>query len=225
VLTPSYSSCSAFTLPLCGKVKERCECLLNKLTGEMIHMSHNARRIITDILLGAVAGAAASWAMAQTTRYLYGHENERAKAQEREARGSRRASGAEAGNAPGMVEQGGVSGLSSGGSVAVEKAADVVGRELSDEGRKRLEVKLNLGLSMGAGAAYALLRHRVPAAGWGRGLAFGALFWLLVDEVGNTVLGLTPPPNKFPWQTHMRGLIGHLVLGLVTETVLELSGE
>ena len=186
-------------------------------------MSYSARHIITDMCLGALAGAAASLAMAQTTRYLYEHENERVKEQERAARGSRRASGAEAGNAPGMVEQGGVSGLSSGGSVAVERAAGVVGRELSDEERKKLEVKLNLGLSMGAGAAYALLRHRVPVAGWGRGLTFGALFWLLVDEAGNPVLGLTPPPKKFPWQTHRRGLVGHLVLGLVTEAVLELT--
>lgn len=188
-------------------------------------MSYNARHIITDMLLGAVAGAAASWAMAQTTRYLYEHENRAAKAQEKEARGSKRASGVEAGNAPGMVEQGGVSGLSSGGSVAVEKAARVFEQELSNEERKKLEIKLNLGLSMGAGAAYALLRHRVPAADWGHGLAFGALFWLLIDEVGNTVLGLTPPPGKFPWETHARGIAGHLVFGLVTETVLELTGE
>jgi hypothetical protein len=188
-------------------------------------MGYSARRIITDILLGAVAGTAASLVMAQTTRYLYEHENKAAKAQEREARGSRRAPGTEARNAPGVVEQGGVSGLSSGGSVAVEKAARVFEQELSDEERKTLEIKLNLGLSMAAGAAYALLRHRVPASGWGRGLAFGALFWLLVDEAGNPVLGLTPPPAEFPWQSHRRGLVGHLVFGLVTETVLELTCE
>jgi uncharacterized membrane protein YagU involved in acid resistance len=56
-------------------------------------------------------------------------------------------------------------------------------------------------------------------------LAFGVAFWLLVDEVGNTVLGLTPPPAEFPWQTHIRGLAGHVVFGLVTETVLELANE
>ncbi len=185
-------------------------------------MSHNARPIITDMLLGALAGVVAAWVMAQTTHYLYGHENKAAKEQEKVARRSNRASGSGAGSVPSMVEQGGVSGLSSGGSVAVEKVAGMVGQELSNEERKKLEIKLNLGLSMGAGAAYALLRHRVPAADWGHGLAFGALFWLLIDEVGNTVLGLTPPPDKFPWQSHRRGLAGHLMFGLVTETVLEL---
>ncbi len=186
-------------------------------------MSYNARHIITDMLLGAVAGAAASLVMAQTTSYLGKQQNKRARGQEKQARKGKTAYGIAAGSASSKVKQGGVSGLSSGGSVAVEKAAQVFEQELSNEERKKLEIKLNLGLSMVAGAAYALFRHGVPAAGWGHGLAFGALFWLLVDEAGNPVLGLTPPPSEFPWQAHMRGLAGHLVFGLVTETVLELT--
>jgi hypothetical protein len=147
------------------------------------------------------------------------------KEQEKEANRGKRASGAEAGNEPGMVEQGGVSGLSSGGKVAVEKVARMAGQELAEEERKKLEAALNLMLSMGAGAVYAPLRHRIPGVDLGHGLAFGVAFWLLVDEVGNTVLGLTPPPAEFPWQTHIRGLAGHVVFGLVTETVLELANE
>ena len=96
-----------------------------------------------------------------------------------------------------MVERGCVSGLSSGGKVAVEKAARMAGQELADEERKRLEVALNLVLSMGAGAAYALLRQRLPGVDLGHGLVFGVAFWLLVDEIGNPVLGLTPPPVTF----------------------------
>jgi hypothetical protein len=125
-------------------------------------MNHNARQITTDMLLGAVAGAAASLVMAQTTRYLEKHQNKRAEGQEEEARRGKMASGVKAGNAASMAEQGGVSGLSSGGSVAVEKAASMVGQELSNEERKRLELILDFGLSMAAGATYALLRHRVP---------------------------------------------------------------
>jgi gas vesicle protein len=176
------------------------------------------------MVLGAVAGAAASLVMAQTTSYLDKQQNKRAREQqEKQARKGKTAYGIAAGSASSKVKQGGVSGLSSGGSVAVEKAASMVGQELSDEEHKKLELILDFGLSMGAGATYALLRRRIPAADWHHGLVFGLVFWLLVDEVGNTVLGLTPPPRKFPWQTHMRGLAGHLVFGLVTETVLEFT--
>ena len=188
-------------------------------------MNRELRPIVTDMLLGAVAGAAASWAMAQTTRYLDEHQSKRAKEQEKEANRGMRASGAEAGNEPDMVAQGGVSGLSSGGKVAVEKAARMAGQELADEERKRLEVALNLVLSMSAGATYALLRQRLPGADLGHGLVFGIAFWLLGDEIGNPVLGLTPPSADFPWQTHIRGLVGHVVFGLVAETVLELADE
>jgi uncharacterized membrane protein len=129
-----------------------------------------------DILLGAVAGAAASWVMAQTTRYLDEHQNKRVKEQEKEANRGKRASGAEAGNEPGMVEQGGVSGLSSGGKVAVEKVARMAGQELAEEERKKLEAALNLMLSMGAGAVYAPLRHRIPGVDLGHGARFRGSF-------------------------------------------------
>jgi hypothetical protein len=44
---------------------------------------------------------------------------------------------------------------------------------------------------------------------------------MMVDELLNPVLGLTPGPLAFPWQTHARGLGGHLAFGLTTELVLE----
>ena len=42
-----------------------------------------------------------------------------------------------------------------------------------------------------------------------------------IDELLNPVLGLTPGPLAFPWQTHARGLGGHLAFGVATELVLE----
>lgn len=188
-------------------------------------MEHNARHIAIDMLLGALAGVAATWVMKETTSYLYKHENPDAKAQEQEARRHQIAYDAAANQATGIVEQGGVSGLSSGASIAVQRAAGLVGKELSEEERKKLELTVGYGLSMAVGAAYALLRRRDPGADWGHGLVFGLALWLLIDEVGNTALGLTPPPGKYPWPAHRRGLVGHLVLGLVTETVIELADE
>lgn len=44
---------------------------------------------------------------------------------------------------------------------------------------------------------------------------------LLVDEAATPALGLTPGPTAFPWQTHARGLAGHLAYGVATETALD----
>jgi hypothetical protein len=41
-----------------------------------------------------------------------------------------------------------------------------------------------------------------------------------MDETLTPALGLTPGPDAFPWQTHARGLAGHLVFGTVANGVL-----
>ena len=42
-----------------------------------------------------------------------------------------------------------------------------------------------------------------------------------MDEAALTLLGLTPPPQEFPWQTHLRGAVGHVVLGGAIEAVFD----
>ncbi|MBA2245736.1 MAG: DUF1440 domain-containing protein [Gemmatimonadetes bacterium] len=153
--------------------------------------------ILADVAKGALAGAAATWVMGQVTSYLYEHEDKQARRQEDEAREGKTAYG-----------------------VAAEKAADAVGQDLSEEQRKQVGSALHWGLGAGAGAAYGALRGRVPGADLGNGLLFGAAFWVLIDEGANVALGLTPGPSEFPWQTHARGLAGHLAFGVAAETAL-----
>lgn len=153
--------------------------------------------LLAGAVKGALAGAAATWAMGQATSFLYEREAKKSKEQEREARGGKAAYG-----------------------VAAEKAAGAAGAELSDEQRKRAGSAIHWGLGIGAGAVYGALRERLPGADAGAGLGFGAAFWLLVDEMGNPALGLTPGPSAFPWQTHARGLAGHLVFGLAADAAL-----
>lgn len=160
------------------------------------------RSALTDALVGAAAGAAATWVMGKVTSYLYDRESEEARKKENDARGGKMAFG-----------------------VAAEKAANLAGTELSDEQRKTYGSAIHWGLGVGAGAAYGAMRHRVPGVDWGGGLAFGLAFWLLVDEAGNTALGLTPPPQAFPWQTHARAAAGHLVFGVVTEAVFQVTDQ
>jgi len=163
----------------------------------------SVQRNTLDVALGALAGAAATWVMGKATTYLYEHESETAREREDKARGGKSAY-----------------------ETAAEKAAGLAGKELSKDQRKKLGSAIHWMTGVGSTALYALLRRRIAAGkGLGRELAAGALFgtavWLLLDEVGNTALGLTPGPAAFPWQTHARGLAGHLVLGLAAESVLQ----
>ncbi|MDP9382790.1 MAG: DUF1440 domain-containing protein, partial [Chloroflexota bacterium] len=57
--------------------------------------------------------------------------------------------------------------------------------------------------------------------GAGRGLLYGAVLFLLNDEILAPVLGLASGPTAYPWQAHARGLISHVVLGAATDTVLD----
>jgi hypothetical protein len=157
---------------------------------------------LMDLALGAVAGTAATWVMGKVTTYLYEHEGQQTRQREDRARGG-----------------------STAYETAAKKAAGFAGRELSEEESKKLGSAIHWATGVSAGAVHGLLRRRLAGRGLGRDLALGALFgsavWLLLDEVGNVALGLTPGPRAFPWQTHARGLAGHLVLGLTTEGLMQ----
>lgn len=162
-----------------------------------MRQARHSDTILPDIVKGAVAGAAATWVMGQVTTYLYEQEEKQAREAEDEARGGKTAYG-----------------------VAAEKAAGALGRELSEEERQQAGAAIHWALGAGAGAVYGALRGRVPGADAANGLLYGAAFWAVIDEGANTTLGLTPGPTAFPWQTHARGLTGHLVFGVAADTAL-----
>jgi uncharacterized membrane protein YagU involved in acid resistance len=158
----------------------------------------DTRNIAVDLLKGAIAGAVATWTMDQVTTWMYERESAEAKERENQARQGGTAYGA-----------------------AAEKTAALVNVELSEDQRSQAGSAIHWATGIGAGALYGVLRRRWPAVSRARGLPFGTGFFLVVDELLNPVLGLTPGPKAFPWQTHARGLGGHLAFGLTTETVLE----
>ncbi|MGH9456398.1 MAG: DUF1440 domain-containing protein [Thermoanaerobaculia bacterium] len=163
-------------------------------------MRNGSRPLAADVLLGAAAGAAATWVMDRVTTAMYEREAEEARRREDKARGGKTAY-----------------------VIAAEKAAAAAGITLGEGDEKKLGSAIHWALGIGAGAAYGLLRNRIPRLGIGSGIAYGIAFWLLMDEAGLTLLGLTPPPREFPWQAHARGAAGHVVLGAVTEAVFDAS--
>lgn len=163
-------------------------------------MRRNGRNtdVLTEAVKGAVAGAAGWWAMDHVLQFLYNHEDGEVRRREDRARG-------------------GVPAL----EVMAGKGAHLVGSTLSEDERQRAGTTLQWVMGIGPGMLYGALRDRIPAVRAGHGLAYGAAISLVVDEGLTPLLGLSPGPGAFPWQTHARGFIGHLVFGMVVETALE----
>lgn len=160
------------------------------------------RDLLSDLALGAAAGVAATWVMGQVSTALYAREDEEARAREDRARGHRPAY-----------------------EVAAEKAGRAAGAELGAQQRERYGEAVHWGLGAGAGAVYGVLRSRTDWASLGFGTLYGTLFFLTVDEGGNTVLGLTPPPQEFPWRTHGRGWLAHAAFGAAAEAAMRVTDE
>lgn len=76
-------------------------------------------------------------------------------------------------------------------------------------------------MGAGPGAIYGLLNRRLPRIRAGRGLVYGFALFLLQDELMGPMMAITSTPNEHPWQAHVRGLVGHLVLGAATDAAFE----
>ena len=151
-----------------------------------------------SLLKGAIAGAVGWWAMDQFLRYFYNQEGAEVRRRESEARD-------------------GIPAL----EVLADGMAGLTGSTLSDEERQRGGTILQWATGIGTGMLYAAIRSRLPGSGVPRGLAYGAGFSLIADEGLVPLLGLSPGPLIFPWQTHARGFAGHLVFGAVAEVTLQ----
>ena len=158
------------------------------------------KNIVAALVKGAAAGAIATWLMGRVTTLAYRREDEEARKREDEARQGKTSY-----------------------EVAAAKLARRVGHaRLEPEQQGRYGNAIHWVLGIGTGALYSAVRSRAPIVGLGRGLLFGTAFWLLVDEIATPVLGLSPGPGDFPWQTHARGLAGHLAYGAALTKALDL---
>jgi hypothetical protein len=147
---------------------------------------------------GAAAGAIGTWVMDRVTTAMY--ERHSAADIEREQ--------AAWPNGKSSVEN------------LVDGSAARIGLTLRPEARERLIQLTHYGLGVGPGVLYAMLRRRVPLLGAGMGVAYGLLLFAVNDEFMNTALGLSGPPDAYPASSHVRGLVGHVTLGITTDLAL-----
>jgi hypothetical protein len=152
---------------------------------------------IRVLFIGGAAGYLAGRVMDQATTWFYTRQSDASKQREGEL-------------------------LPEGAPVAsARKLAGLIGAEPTDEQAGTIAATLHQGLGQLYGvAAAALTRRGVPPVR--AGLASGAAGFLLVDELANSLF-FTPPPQAYPVESHLRGLVGHLTFGAATGVLLAVA--
>ena len=158
--------------------------------------------IARDALRCAVAGAAATWLMDRLTTGMLQLQEPAVTAREEAAQANGKSSVAN------LVDR-----FEAGTGVAVPA-----------ERRPMVESAVHYLLGIVPGAIYGVVRRRIPFMRIANGLGFGMAIFAANDEYANTALRLSGPPTAYPLQTHFRGLAGHAVLGVATETGIVLLG-
>lgn len=95
----------------------------------------------------------------------------------------------------------------------------IFGHELTKDEKKIAGPAVHYALGTAVGGLYGAAAEAMPEVASGKGLPFGAAFWLVVDETAVPVLGLSKPPTEYPVSTHVYALASHLVYGLTAELV------
>jgi uncharacterized membrane protein YagU involved in acid resistance len=102
----------------------------------------------------------------------------------------------------------------------VRRVADAADSDAGSSGPNGAGIAVHYGLGMGPGALYAHRRRQYPWLRVGRGAGYGLALYLLNDLLAARLLGIAGPQRAYPWQAHARGVVGHVVLGMVTEATL-----
>ena len=152
---------------------------------------------IRVLLVGTAAGYLAGQVMDKATTWFYERQSDASKQREGELL---------PGGAP---------------MASARKLAGLVGAEPTDDQAGTIASTLHQSLGQLYGVvAAALARNGVPPVT--AGLASGAGGFLLVDELANSLF-FTPPPQAYPVESHLRGVVGHLTLGVTTGALLTVA--
>ena len=80
---------------------------------------------------------------------------------------------------------------------------------------------VHYGLGAAWGPVYCWLRRHADMSPSLAGISSGTALSLIVDETLNPLLGITPPPDAYPESAHLRGLVTHVIWGLVCGATAE----
>lgn len=156
--------------------------------------------MVRDLIRGAVAGIVGTWLMDLVTTALMQQTPKKVIEQEKAARPGGKTS----------VE------------LMVDRIEETAGFELNQEQRTLIQQWVHYALGAVPGAIYVFARERIPGVGATHGLLYGALLFLVNDEWLNWQLGFAGAPEAYSTDTHLRGPLGHLVLGATTDILADL---
>lgn len=155
--------------------------------------------VATDMLKGAVAGAVATWVMDRVDWAMYRREDPKSRRRTWAVRPEHKDPA----------------------HVIASRAARAIGVKPPPQNHPA-GTAVHYAIGIAPAAIYGATRDRLPGVGAGRGLAFGLAMFVVEDEVANPLMGFAAPPQRYPWQPHARGLVAHLVYGLVTDAAFNL---
>jgi hypothetical protein len=148
-------------------------------------------------VVGAGAGAAASFAMDLYWKLVQSTMGERPEQKPRPGGGQRE-------DKPST-------------QVIADKVSEALtGREIPQENKAEAGVAVHYIAGTLCGAAYGVAASRIPRLGLLGGMLYGAAIWLLLDEIGLRLLKVSPSAEKVPTSQHLQALGAHLIYGAVT---------
>jgi uncharacterized membrane protein YagU involved in acid resistance len=102
----------------------------------------------------------------------------------------------------------------------VRRVTEAAGSDAGSSEPNGAGIAVHYGLGMAPGALYAAHRQQHAWLRAGRGAGYGLALYLFNDLLAARLLGIAGPQRDYPWQAHTRGVVGHVVLGVVTEATL-----
>jgi uncharacterized membrane protein YagU involved in acid resistance len=106
-------------------------------------------------------------------------------------------------------------------NLAAKQLAGVAGIELDKEQASTVGNLFHLGLGLTAGEMYVVLRRAIGLGPISSSVLVGMALFLGIDEGLTPAMGWGAPPQDYPMATHVRGLVGHLTLGLTVGATAE----
>ncbi len=103
--------------------------------------------------------------------------------------------------------------------VAQKVSETVRDKALTENEKNPAGEMVHYAFGAGAGALYGVAAAALPKASAGFGLLFGAVLWLLADEIGVPTAGLSKPPGEVPVREHASAFAAHLVYGSTADAV------
>jgi uncharacterized membrane protein YagU involved in acid resistance len=146
-------------------------------------------QLAARVLVGAVAGLAATAFMDGVGTIIWEHMSETARKREREVE-------------PKFPL-----------TVLGERIAGRFNWEPIERNGERVSTVLHWGIGLVCGALHGLIERVFPPQQklLGQPIAMGML---AVDEFGLSAVGLCPQPSEFPYETHVRAVVAHVSYGL-----------